>query len=123
VRLDAGDSTHFSLTRRGAQLLADELRAKLGRAGAEVEGEASLKAEAVEVAAKAVRTVAEQITVNADQLVERLRESYRDVAELAQTRAGRLRFVAEETFRVLAERTLLKARNDVKLKGKTIYLD
>ena len=44
-------------------------------------------------------------------------------SELAQTRAGRVRMVAEETFRILGERTLFKARRDMKLKGETIYLD
>ncbi len=123
VRLDVGGDTHLSLTRRGAQLIVEELRARLGRAETEVAGDATLTADAVEVTADAVRTVARRVSVDADQLVEKLRESYRDVTELAQTRAGRVRMVAEETFRILGERTLFKARQDMKLKGKTIYLD
>jgi hypothetical protein len=122
VRLDV-DSSHLSLTRRGLQVVVDELRAKLGRAETAVRGDANLEAEVVTVAAEVVRTKAQQVQLDADQLVERARESFRDIKELAQTRAGRMRMVAEETFRVLAERTLLKARQDVKLKGKTIYLD
>ncbi|MCA9607741.1 MAG: DUF3540 domain-containing protein [Myxococcales bacterium] len=123
VRLDVGEGAHLSLTRRGAQLVVEELRARLGRAETKVEGDAKLSADAVEIAADAVRTVARRVSVDADQLVEKLRESYRDVSELAQTRAGRVRMVAEETFRILGERTLFKARRDMKLKGETIYLD
>jgi hypothetical protein len=122
VKIDV-EGSHLSVTKRGAQLLVEELRAKLGKARAEVVGEAELTADTVNVVAETVRTVAKYTSVDADQLVERVRESYRDVAELAQTRAGQIRMVAEQTFRVLAERTLLKARGDVKLKGKTIYLD
>lgn len=123
VRLDVGEATHVSLTRRGMQLVVEELRAKLASASTEVSGDAKLKADTVEIAAEAVRTVARRVNVDADQLVEKLRESYRDVAELAQTRAGRVRMVAEETFRILGERTLFKAKKDMKLKGETIYLD
>ncbi len=123
VRLDVGESTHVSLTRRGMQLVVEELRAKLASASTEVSGDAKLEADTVEIAAEAVRTVARRVNVDADQLVEKLRESYRDVAELAQTRAGRVRMVAEETFRILGERTLFKAKKDMKLKGETIYLD
>lgn len=123
IRFDVGDDSHFSLTRRGAQLLVEELRARLSRTDTEVEKDARVKADTVEVHADVVRTVARLVDLEADRAIERLRESYRDVKELAQTRAGRVRMVAEETFRILGERTLFKARRDMKLKGETIYLD
>ena len=122
VRLDV-DDTHFSLTRGGAQLVVEELRARLGRLDAALDGDAKVRADVVDVAADTVKTVARVVRTEADLAVEKLRESYRDVQELAQTRAGRVRMVAKETFRILGERTLLKARRDMKLKGSTIYLD
>ena len=47
---------------------------------------------------------------------------YRDATELSQTRAGRMRMVAETTFHILGKRTLIKAEEDVKLKGEKIHL-
>ncbi|MBX3275014.1 MAG: DUF3540 domain-containing protein [Sandaracinaceae bacterium] len=123
VQLEVEGGAHLSLARRGVQLVVEELRAKLGRAVTEVEGDAKLSADTLELASDVVRTVARRVSVEATQLVERLGESYRDVEGLAQTRAGRVRMVAEETFRILGERTLFKARQDMKLKGETIYLD
>jgi hypothetical protein len=47
---------------------------------------------------------------------------YRDVEGLSQTRAGRLRLVAEEALHLMGRRALVKAREDVKVKGEKIYL-
>ena len=58
----------------------------------------------------------------AGRVVERARETYREVEELAQLRAGRVRQVAEKTYHVMGARTLFKARRDVKIKGDTIHL-
>ena len=82
-----------------------------------------LRADLIASVAEVVSTSARLIDDRADRVIERARESYREVEELAQTRAGQVRLVAEKTFRVLAERTLLKARRDMILKGETIYLD
>jgi hypothetical protein len=55
-------------------------------------------------------------------LIENARESYRACEGLSETRAGRLRLVAEKTLHALAERTLLKSTEDVKLKAGKIYI-
>ena len=127
VTLEVGDEgeagSHLSLTARGAQLVVEELRARLDRADATVTGDVRLRAALIESVAEVVSTSARLIDDRADRVIERARESYREITELAQTRAGQVRLVAEKTFRVLAERTLLKARRDMILKGETIYLD
>jgi len=71
---------------------------------------------------KRVRQRIDVLETTAGRIVERAKETYTDVENLAQTRAGRLRYVAERTFHVLGARTLLKAHKDLKLKGKTIHL-
>ena len=63
------------------------------------------------------------LDTSAQRILERAKEAFRDVEGLAQTRAGRVRMVAEKTFRVLGERTHFKARKDMKLRGERIYLD
>jgi hypothetical protein len=55
-------------------------------------------------------------------LIERAAEAYRACEGLAETRAGRLRLVAEKTLHALAERALVKGREEVKLKAEKIYL-
>jgi hypothetical protein len=62
------------------------------------------------------------LEVTAGRIVERAIETYREVTELAQLRAGRVRQVAEGSYHVLGERTLFKARKDIKLKGEKIHL-
>lgn len=69
-----------------------------------------------------IREKAEVVERTAGRIVERARESYREVEGLSQTRAGRVRWVAEQAFSVLGERVTVKAREDVKVKGEKIYL-
>jgi hypothetical protein len=66
--------------------------------------------------------VAGALEVRATQLVERAKNAYREAEELAQQRAGRLRVVAETTFHLLAQRALVKAEQDVRIKGEEIAL-
>ena len=60
--------------------------------------------------------------MQARRIVERAKATYRDAEDLAQTRAGRVRTVVETTFHVLAGTAIVKAEEDVKLKGKKIHL-
>jgi hypothetical protein len=69
-----------------------------------------------------VRERAEVVERTAGRVVERAREVYRDVEELSQTRAGRLKLVADRALTALGRSTLVKAREDVKIKGDKIYL-
>jgi hypothetical protein len=55
-------------------------------------------------------------------VIERARNVYRDAEELSQTRAGRIKIIAEKTVHVLGQHTLFKAREDVKIKGEKVYL-
>lgn len=89
-----------------------------------------LEADKVVTAARVVDTTAELVRqtvgildTNAQRILERAKEVFRDVEGLAQTRAGSVRMVAEKAFRILGERTHLKARKDMKLRGERIYLD
>ena len=64
-----------------------------------------------------------ELETNAGRVMERAKESYREVETLAQTRAGRLRFVAKESFHTLAERVAVKAVQVLSLRGERIHLD
>lgn len=64
-----------------------------------------------------------ELEVHARQLVERVRDSYREAEGLAQTKASRVRLVAKDTLWAFGRRALMKAREDIQLRGKRIYLD
>jgi hypothetical protein len=95
----------------------------------EAKGEVVLSGDAVKLEGRRLESAFERIVTTAEtmesrvgRLVERARESYREVEELAQTRADKLRFVAKSTLHALGQRALLKADGDMKIKGEKIYL-
>ncbi len=69
-----------------------------------------------------VREVVGVLETRAERVIERAKNVYRDVEELAQTRAGRVKIIAERTVHVLGQRALLRAREDVKIKGEKVHL-
>ncbi|MCC7537200.1 MAG: DUF3540 domain-containing protein [Deltaproteobacteria bacterium] len=83
----------------------------------------------MEVVARTLSTVAERSTAvigildtRATRILEKARVAYREVEDLAQTRAGRIRQIAESTWQVLGKRALVKAEEDVKIQGEKIHL-
>lgn len=81
-----------------------------------------VKAHQVESHVDRVRTVAKVLDVRAGRILERAKDVYREVSGLSQTRAGRLRLVAEKAAQLVGENTLLKARDRMKVKGEQIHL-
>lgn len=79
--------------------------------------------------ARALRTVVEdglhtavRWTLEAQRIVERSKDVYREAEGLSQTRAGRMRHVVASTFHLLAARAVMKAEEDLKLKADKIHL-
>jgi hypothetical protein len=105
IQLDAADALDVSARR--AQVTLDDGR---------------LVARATTAIVKQATQTFETLETSVGRLVERAREAYREAEELAETRAGRLRFLAGKTLHLLAERALVKARQDVKVKGDKIYV-
>jgi hypothetical protein len=58
----------------------------------------------------------------ADRLVERSRNSVREVAELLQTSAGRARHLVRTTFSLRSRRSVLRSKKDTSIDGKRILL-
>lgn len=104
------------------------LRAEATRIGVEaVEALAKVALARVEagvlaVAARSITQTAEVVETRAQRLVERAHASYREVQTLAQTRAAQVRFIATEALQLRGKRALVKAEQDVKIKGEKIYL-
>jgi hypothetical protein len=81
-----------------------------------------LKATQLESHVDRARSVAKVLDVRAGRIVERAKDVYREVSGLSQTRAERVRLVAEKAMQLVGENTLLKARDRMKIKGERIHL-
>lgn len=81
-----------------------------------------VKAHQLESHVDRLRSVAKVIDVRAGRIVERAKDTYREVSGLSQTRAGRLKLVAQKAAQLVGENTLLKARDRMKVKGERIHL-
>lgn len=84
--------------------------------------EARLVIGTLRTAVHRLREQVEHVERRAGRVVEHAREVYREVEGLDQTRAGRLRLVAEKALYAIGGQTLIKAREDVKIKGEKVYL-
>ncbi len=85
-------------------------------------GEARVDGRTLHATFDRLKTAAGVVETTAGRILERARNVYREVEELSQTRAGRLRLVAEKTVSLLGQRAVVKAREDVKIKGDKVYL-
>lgn len=120
VRMQTDEST--------LELEGDHTRVQTGRLVATAEiaeakmEEARLVIGTIRTVAGRIREQAQTVERTAEQLVERLKESFRDVEGLSATRAGSLRLVAKSTFSVLGQSALLRAKEEVKIRGEKIFL-
>lgn len=129
-RARLGGRTEVALTSEGSELTLDGDRALVRAAVVETHADrADLHAKEANAVVGTLRTVAHRIRERAgvvertaDRVVERAREIYREIDELSQTKAGRVRLVARTAMTLLGEQTFLKAREDVKIKGEKIHL-
>ncbi len=121
--VDVDGERASSLSMRGGRMAVETRRlgVKLDRADLSL-GEANLVVGTLRTVAKRVKHEARVFELQAERLVEKTGEAWRETEGLAQTRAGRLRLVAAGALQVIGEHTLLKAREGVKIKGEKIYL-
>ncbi|MCZ7679654.1 MAG: DUF3540 domain-containing protein [Sandaracinaceae bacterium] len=81
-----------------------------------------VRAHRVESHVDRVRNVVKVLDLRAGRIVERAKDVYRETEGLSQTRAGRLRMVAQKAVQIVGENALLKARDRMKVKGERIHL-
>jgi hypothetical protein len=81
-----------------------------------------VRAQSLESHVDRVRHVVRVLDVSAVRIVERAKDVYRETEGLAQTRAGRLRLVAQKAVQIVGENALVKARDVVKVRGERIHL-
>ncbi|MCA9575536.1 MAG: DUF3540 domain-containing protein [Myxococcales bacterium] len=112
----------LELSSAGAVALEGDTLAMQGR-------HADVALDSVDVRAKRVlnridhlKSVIDLWETTAGRIVERARDALRETEGLTQTRAGRLRLIAQTSLHTLAERTVVVSRGDTKLKGNRIHL-
>lgn len=114
-------ASSLSMDARGTRLDTPHLEARAETARAQLD-EASLTVRALSTTCQTARHAVDVLEVQAGRILERAENVYRDVKDLAQTRAGRVRLFAETTFHLFGQRTLFKAKEDLKLKADKIHL-
>lgn len=87
-----------------------------------VGGEVEIEGATVSVTAERLRQAVGVLETRANRILERAKDTYRDVDGLSQLRAGHVRTVARQTFRVLADRLRMKAKKDAAIDGEKIFL-
>ena len=127
VEIEAQDTVRIAAGRRveiateDTELESERLRANVGEGRLTVR-DVILSAERIETAVKTARTIAAVVELRAGRVVERVRDSFREVDGLSQTRAERVRMVAKGTFQLLSGRATIKAEDDLALMGEKIHL-
>lgn len=68
------------------------------------------------------RLITDRLETFAKTVVEKARNVYRTVTQLAQTRSGRMRTLVDETYQLKSKKAYLKSEEDFKVKGEKIHL-
>jgi hypothetical protein len=82
----------------------------------------ALRARRWETFSTLAKLTADVLETHATRIVTRAKNVYEEVEALAQLHAGRVRMVADEALHLHARRALVKADEDVKIKGEKIHL-
>jgi hypothetical protein len=115
------DGSELALEGDRARLTTKLLAAAIERADARL-AELNIVAGTLRSVAHRVKQKAGEIETDAGRIVERAKDVYREVEGLSQTRAGRVRLLAEHALTLFGESAELAADEDVKIKGEKIYL-
>lgn len=121
VELGASEQESLTIAEGGTELRSSRLRAIVEEARFSVT-QGVIAAERIESAVHKARTFVDVMELRAGRIVERAKESFREVEGVSQTRAGRIRTVAKAAYQVLAERATIKAEDDLELMGEKIHL-
>jgi hypothetical protein len=105
VAIDAGESLQIS-SKRAAIALTD----------------ATYAGTRLRTKVSDVKNVVERLETVTERLFEKAKAAYRQVEELSQLRAGRVRTLVRGSYLVRGETTSIEARDDVKIDGKHIHL-
>lgn len=84
--------------------------------------EATVLAERIATTAAQIAATAGRIEIQAERLIERARDAYRDVDGLLQTRARRARSLIREAYQLVSERTSMVSTKETSIDGERVLL-
>jgi hypothetical protein len=96
-----------------------EVKATVARAVAE---QASVIANRIVTTAATLSQAVERFELSATQIVERARDTFRETADLAQTRAGRVRTIVDDLYAVYSRRTAMQSKDETSIDGSKVLL-
>lgn len=123
VSLAAGEDarSRLSVEPTGAQLIAPRVDVRTATTSADL-GEATIAATHARTTTKTWSLVTERFEVSATRIIEKAQDTFRDVAELAQTRVGRARTLVRDVYALYTRRTTMTSKDDTRVDGKRIHL-
>lgn len=99
-----------------------ELRAHRGRVRIEGSEGVHITGSRVTIETPHLRQIVGVLETHARRIVEKAKDSYRDVEGISQLTAKQVRIKAQKTFRVVAERLRMRAKKEAKIQAEKIYL-
>jgi hypothetical protein len=95
------------------------VQAKAGRFAV---GQAAVFARVIATTAERIATNADSYELRATRLVEKTRDAFRDVTELAESRIGRARTLVRDVYSLCSGRTVVTSKEETTIDGKKILL-
>ncbi len=87
-----------------------------------VTDQASVLAHRITTTATSVSQNVERFELVATQIVEQAKDTFRDVTDLAQTRAGRVRTIVSDLYALYSKRTALQSSEETSVDGSKVLL-
>lgn len=104
-----------------AEVKADQLSLQ-SKTARFVVGQASVFARVIATTAERVATSADRYELTATRLVEKTRDTFRDVADLAQSRIGRARTIVSDVYSLSSGRSVMVSKEETRIDGSKVLL-
>lgn len=122
MRVGAGEApSRIKMDPRTVGVQGDRLTVEAKTSHAAVD-EVTTVARAIATKASTIALTAERYELSATKLVEKARDAFRDVTDLAQSRLGRVRTIVAGAYSQKAQRTVIKSTDDTSIDGRKIHL-
>jgi hypothetical protein len=122
-RIELGTAADTSLLLEGdkAKLRANEVSVTTPKVRIAA-GEAEVLAREIRTTAERIATQVTRYELQATRIVEKAKDTFRDVTDLAQTRVGRARMIVKELFTLRARRSVIASERETKIDGSKVLL-
>jgi hypothetical protein len=118
---EEGDKPQLSVHPRATAVRGERLEVEVKQSRL-VTGEATVVARRIVTTAEQIAESVGRLEIRAKKLIEKTEDVFRDVAGLAQTRAGRIRTLVKDVHTLHARRTVMVSKEDTSIDGRKILL-